>query len=95
LTARWTLTAATSCFALALGVVLGIPDQIFATVTHYAFLAAVATVGADQASRLTCHDPRPGRDDCQQQIMSKNQPDPMDLAGAWPPPGIGTVPRRA
>jgi hypothetical protein len=45
LTARWALTAAASIFALALGVVLGVPDQIFATVTHFAFLAAVATVG--------------------------------------------------
>jgi hypothetical protein len=45
LTARWGLTAAASCFALALGVVLGVPDQIFATVTQYAFLAAVAAVG--------------------------------------------------
>jgi hypothetical protein len=25
--------------------VLGVPDQIFATITQYAFLAAVATVG--------------------------------------------------
>jgi hypothetical protein len=45
LTARWMLTAAASGFALALGVVLVVPDQIFATVTHYAFLAAVAIVG--------------------------------------------------
>ena len=45
LTGRWALTAVTSCFALALGVVLGFPDQIFATVTQYAFLAAVAAVG--------------------------------------------------
>ena len=45
LTARWAETAAASCFALALGVVLGVPDQIFATVTQYAFLAAVAAVG--------------------------------------------------
>jgi cation:H+ antiporter len=45
LTARWALTAGASCFALALGVVLGVPDQIFATVTQYAFLAAVAAVG--------------------------------------------------
>src|SRR5207302_1821302 len=29
LTGRWALTAVTSCFALALGVVLGFPDQIF------------------------------------------------------------------
>ena len=46
LTARWALTAAATCFALALGVVLGVPDQIFATVTQFAFLAAVTTVGA-------------------------------------------------
>jgi len=45
LTARWALTAAASGFAVALGVVLGVPDQIFATVTQYAFLAAVAAVG--------------------------------------------------
>ena len=46
LTARWALTAAASGFALVLGVLLGVPDQIFATITQYAFLAAVATVGA-------------------------------------------------
>ena len=46
LTARWALTAAASGFALVLGVLLGVPDQIFATVTQYAFLTAVATVGA-------------------------------------------------
>jgi cation:H+ antiporter len=45
LTARWPLTAAASGLALALGGVLGVPDQIFATVTHYAFLAAVAAAG--------------------------------------------------
>src|SRR6266566_2813029 len=37
--------AAAGGFAVVLGVVLGVPDQIFATVTQYAFLAAVATVG--------------------------------------------------
>ena len=46
LTARWALTAAASGFALVLGVLLGVPDQIFATVTQYAFLTAVAIVGA-------------------------------------------------
>jgi cation:H+ antiporter len=46
LTGRWALTAAASSLAVALGIVLGVPDQIFATVTQYAFLAAVATVGA-------------------------------------------------
>jgi cation:H+ antiporter len=45
LTGRWTLTATAACLAIALGIVLGIPDQIFATVTQYAFLAAVAAVG--------------------------------------------------
>jgi cation:H+ antiporter len=42
LTARWLPTAIAGCYALALGVVLGVPDQIFATITQYAFLAAVA-----------------------------------------------------
>ena len=45
LTARWALTAAATGFALALGVALGVPDQIFATLTQYAFLAAVALTG--------------------------------------------------
>jgi hypothetical protein len=45
LTGRWALTAAASCLAVALGVTLGVPDQIFATVTQYLFLAAVAAVG--------------------------------------------------
>ncbi len=44
LTGRWALTAAASCFAFALGVVLGVPDQIIATVTQYAFLAGIAAV---------------------------------------------------
>ena len=43
LTGRWALTATASCFAFALGVVLGVPDQIFATTTQYA-LAAIAAV---------------------------------------------------
>jgi cation:H+ antiporter len=43
-TARWRLTAATGGLAIALGIVLGIPDQIFATFIQYAFLAAVAVV---------------------------------------------------
>ena len=30
---------------MALGVVLGVPDQIFATLTQYILLAAVAAVG--------------------------------------------------
>jgi cation:H+ antiporter len=42
LTGRWVPTALAGGYALALGVLLGVPDQIFATLTHYAFLAAVA-----------------------------------------------------
>ena len=45
-TARWRPTAATGLLAVALGVILGIPDQIFATFIQYAFLAAVAVVAA-------------------------------------------------
>jgi hypothetical protein len=44
LTVRWALTAAASGFSVG-SVMLGVPDQIFATVTQDAFLAAVATVG--------------------------------------------------
>ena len=46
LTARWALTAAASGMALVLGVLLGMPDEIFATVTQYALLTAVAAAGA-------------------------------------------------
>jgi len=45
LTARWQLTAISAAFAVALGIVLGVPDQIFATAIQYAFVAAVAAVG--------------------------------------------------
>ncbi len=45
LTACWALTAAASCYALVLGAILGVPDHIFATLTQYALLAAVAAVG--------------------------------------------------
>jgi hypothetical protein len=44
-TVRWTLAATVSCLTIALGVMLGVPDQIFATLTQYIFLAAVAAVG--------------------------------------------------
>ena len=46
LTARRAPTAASGCVAVALGVVLGVPDQIFATLIQYAFVAAVAVVAA-------------------------------------------------
>jgi hypothetical protein len=45
LTARWALTAAATCYALALGAVLGVPDHIFATALQYTLLTAVAAVG--------------------------------------------------
>ena len=45
LTGRWAPTAASSCCAVALGVALGVPDQIFATVAQYALVSAVAVVG--------------------------------------------------
>jgi sodium/calcium exchanger protein len=44
LTGRWRRTALTGVFALALGVLLGVPDGIFSTYVHYAFLAAIAVV---------------------------------------------------
>jgi cation:H+ antiporter len=45
LTARWTLTATATCYALVLGAVLGVPDHIFATAAQYALLSAVAATG--------------------------------------------------
>jgi cation:H+ antiporter len=45
LTAQWALTAKASCYALALGTVLGVPDHVFATLTQYALLAVVAAAG--------------------------------------------------
>ena len=45
LTSQWALTAAATVVDLALGGLLGVPDQIFATVTQYACLALVAAVG--------------------------------------------------
>jgi hypothetical protein len=45
LTGRWAPTAGISGLALVLGVVLGVPDQIFATFVQYAFVGAVAAVG--------------------------------------------------
>ncbi|HTJ68101.1 MAG TPA: hypothetical protein VL551_11275 [Actinospica sp.] len=42
---RWRGTAATGAIALGLGVLLGLPDGVFATYIQYAFLAAIAIVG--------------------------------------------------
>ena len=46
LTARWALTAAATCYALALGAALGVPDHIFATALQWTLLAVVAAAGA-------------------------------------------------
>jgi hypothetical protein len=44
LTARWVPTATASCLALGLAALVSIRDQIFATITQYTFLAALAVV---------------------------------------------------
>jgi hypothetical protein len=44
LTGRWVLTGLTGLFAIGLAVALGIPDGIWGTSTHLAFLAAVTVV---------------------------------------------------
>ena len=44
LTGRWIRTALTGVFALSLGTLLGVPDGIFSTYVHYAFLAAITVV---------------------------------------------------
>ena len=43
-TGRWRRTAASGAIALGLGVLLGLPDGVFATYIQYAFLAAIAIV---------------------------------------------------
>jgi cation:H+ antiporter len=53
LTARWPLTAACTGLAVALAIVLGIPDQIFATPAQYAFIAAVAVTGTASTAGAT------------------------------------------
>ena len=44
LTGRWVRTALTGLWAVSLAVVLGLPDGIWASATHLAFIAAVASV---------------------------------------------------
>jgi hypothetical protein len=44
LTGRWIHTATVGAWAIALAVVLGVPDRIWGSWTHLAFLAAVAIV---------------------------------------------------
>jgi cation:H+ antiporter len=45
-TGRWRRTAAVGGLALGLGVLLGLPDQVFATYVQYVFLAAIVVVAA-------------------------------------------------
>jgi cation:H+ antiporter len=45
LTARWSRTAILSGWALAVGLLLGVPDRIWARPEHFAFLGAVGIVG--------------------------------------------------
>lgn len=42
LSGRWRRTAATSMLAIVLGVLLRVPDRVFATYTQYIFLTIVA-----------------------------------------------------
>jgi hypothetical protein len=44
LTGRWSRTALTGTWAVGLAVVLGLPDRIWGTAAHLAFLAAVLIV---------------------------------------------------
>ena len=44
LTGRWVLTCLTGLWVIALAVVLGVPDGIFGTPAHFAFLGGVAVV---------------------------------------------------
>ncbi|HWG27279.1 hypothetical protein [Actinospica sp.] len=46
LTGRWRRTAAVGGLAFGLGVLVGVPDQVFATYVQYVFLAAIAIVTA-------------------------------------------------
>lgn len=43
-TCRWARTALVGGWAVALGLLLGVPDNIWGTVTHMAFLGAVFVV---------------------------------------------------
>ena len=44
LTGRWVMTGLTGLWVIGLAVALGIPDGIWGTATHLAFLGAVAAV---------------------------------------------------
>jgi cation:H+ antiporter len=58
---RWRRTAATGLIALGLGVLLGVPDGVFATYIQYAFLAAIAIVACfTTACAAVIEQRRPG-----------------------------------
>ncbi len=61
LTARWLPTALASAYALALGIVLGVPDQIFATAIQYAFVTAVALTSVTATTSAAVLQRRRGR----------------------------------
>ncbi|HUK69621.1 MAG TPA: hypothetical protein VLW50_12860 [Streptosporangiaceae bacterium] len=62
LTGRWVPTGITGLWATGLAVVLGIPDRIWGTYTHLAFLAAVAVVAlANTAAAAIIETRRPLR----------------------------------
>jgi cation:H+ antiporter len=62
LTGRWVPTGITGLWAIGLAVVLGIPDRIWGTYTHLAFLAAVAVVAlANTAAAAIIETRRPLR----------------------------------
>jgi cation:H+ antiporter len=63
LTARWLPTGLTGLWVIGLAIVLGIPDGIWASPTHLAFIAAVATVAlaTTAAAALISKTRPPGR----------------------------------
>ena len=61
LTRRWVPTALTALWAIGLAVVLGIPDGIWGSATHLAFLGAVAVVAvANTAAAALIGNVKPG-----------------------------------
>jgi hypothetical protein len=61
LTGRWVPTALTALWAIGLAVVLGIPDGIWGSATHLAFLTAVAVVAvANTTAAAMIRNVRPG-----------------------------------
>jgi hypothetical protein len=61
LTGRWLPTALTGAWACGLAVLLGLPDGIWASATHLAFIAAVTTAAAALISRTRSRRKAPHR----------------------------------